>query len=38
MTLINTVPVKISEGSKRILTYAMTDPGVEVTLIRRDVA
>ena len=35
ITLINIVPVKISNGSKRILTYAMIDPGAEVTLIRR---
>jgi len=38
LTLINIVPVKIRKGSKIVLAYAMIDPRVEVTLIRRDVA
>ena len=38
LTLINIVQVKIRKGSKIVLAYAMIDPRVEVTLIRRDVA
>ena len=38
MTLINIVLVNISDSLESILTYAMIDPGAEVTLIWRDMA
>ena len=38
ITLINIVPILLKDGKKSVATYAMIDPGAEVTLIRRDVA
>ena len=38
ITLITIVPVVIKDGSKSVETYAMIDPGSEVTLIHRDIA